>query len=84
MAKSYIVGKRIREVREYRGIPQQWLAQRAGISKQAMYAIETGEVDPRSSRVAAIAKALRVSTDYLLGLKETEELSDTMKVFAVV
>ena len=65
------------------GISQQWLAQQAGLSKQALYAIETGEVDPRASRVAKIAKALRVTSDYLLGLKDTEELGDMVRPLAV-
>jgi len=83
MESQDILGKRIREVRRHRGISQQWLAQQAGLSKQALYAIETGEVDPRASRVAKIAKALRVTSDYLLGLKDTEELGDMVRPLAV-
>jgi len=78
------IGKRIRSVRLRRGITQKWLAEKVGISKQAMYAIETGDSDLGGSRVAAFAKALRVSSDYLLGLKETEELSDNIEEFVVV
>ena len=84
MADRRIIGQRIREVRQLRGISQQWLARRAGISKQAMYAIETGEVDPRATRIIDIAKALRVSTDYLLGVKDHEDLSEPRRVFALV
>jgi len=83
MESQDILGRRIREVRRHRGISQQWLAQQAGLSKQALYAIETGKVDPRASRVAKIAKALRVTSDYLLGLKDTEELGDMVRPLAV-
>ena len=83
MANTAGVGERIKEVRQRRGITQLWLAQRIGISKQGMYAIEAGHADPRSSRVAEIARALRVSTDYLLGLKDEEELLDSIEVCAV-
>ena len=76
------IGKRIRSVRERRGITQKWLAERVGITKQSLYAIEKGDIDIRGSRVAAFAKALRVSADYLLGLKE-EELSDKIEALAV-
>lgn len=77
------IGERIRSVREKRGITQKWLAERVGISKQALYAIEKGKIDVRGSRVAAFAKALRVSTDHLLGLKD-EEISDRIEEFAIV
>jgi transcriptional regulator with XRE-family HTH domain len=38
-----------------------------------MSAIETGQTDPRASRIKAIAKVLGVSTDYLLGMDEKSE-----------
>jgi transcriptional regulator with XRE-family HTH domain len=83
MADPEGIGKRIRFVRERRGITQLWLAQRAGISKQGMYAIETGKADPRATRLAMIAKALRVSADYLLGLKDEEISEDRLAGVAV-
>jgi DNA-binding XRE family transcriptional regulator len=70
------IGHRIRTVRNRRGITQLWLATRAEISKQAMYAIEVGRADAKATRIARIAKALRVSTDYLLGLKDEEIVDD--------
>lgn len=83
MADSGTIGSRIKEVRQRRGITQMWLAKRIGISKQGLYAIESGLADPRASRIADIARALRVSTDYLLGLKDEEELVDITENYAV-
>jgi transcriptional regulator with XRE-family HTH domain len=79
---SESIGKRIRYVREKRGITQKWLAERIGITKQAMYKIEKSNIDLRGSRIAEFAKVLRVSSDYLLGLKE-EEISDRIERLAV-
>jgi transcriptional regulator with XRE-family HTH domain len=84
MAETTGIGKRIRDVRQRRGITQMWLAKRAGITKQAMYAIEAGNVDPRATRVAKIAQALRVSTDYLLGIRDEEIVDDRRELYAVV
>jgi hypothetical protein len=47
------------------------------MSKNAMNEMETGDTDPRASRITAIALALAVSTDYLLGL--TTDTADADK-----
>jgi transcriptional regulator with XRE-family HTH domain len=60
------LGTRIRKAREQARISQAELAQRIGISKTAMNAIEGGATDPRASRIVAIARELGVSTDALL------------------
>src|SRR5713101_190895 len=62
------LGERIRESRELIGMSQAELARRIGISRNAMNDIETGDKDPRASRITAIALALDVTTDFLLGL----------------
>jgi transcriptional regulator with XRE-family HTH domain len=67
------LGERIRMARELVGMSQAELARRIGISKNAMNDIETGDTDPRASRITAIALALEVSTDMLLGLKVAHE-----------
>jgi transcriptional regulator with XRE-family HTH domain len=60
------LGDRIRHARERVGLSQIELAQRIGLSKNAMNNIETGDADPRASRIVAIAQVLGVSTDALL------------------
>jgi transcriptional regulator with XRE-family HTH domain len=64
-----VLGEAIRVAREEVGISQAELARRIGISKNAMNDIETGHTDPRASRIVAIALALDVRTDFLLGLE---------------
>jgi transcriptional regulator with XRE-family HTH domain len=55
----------------YCGMTQAELARRIGISTQGMNLIETGNTpDPAASRVREIARVLRVSADFLLGLKD--------------
>jgi len=61
------LGDRIRQARARLRMTQAELARRIGISLTAMNAIESGDTDPRASRVKAMAEVLGVSTDYLLG-----------------
>jgi transcriptional regulator with XRE-family HTH domain len=69
MAES--LGDRIRKARECYGMSQVELARRVDVSKQTMWEIESNRtLDPGALKVKAIAKILRVSTDYLLGLTE--------------
>jgi transcriptional regulator with XRE-family HTH domain len=71
MAES--LGDRIRKARKHYGMSQSELARRIGISKQAMYQIESNKTpDPGALKIKAIASNLRVSTDYLLGLSDEE------------
>jgi transcriptional regulator with XRE-family HTH domain len=57
------------------------LARRIGVSKNAMNEIEMNKtLNPGALQVKAIATALRVSTDYLLGLEDDVE----SEVFAAV
>jgi DNA-binding XRE family transcriptional regulator len=71
------LGERIRQTREAYGMSQAELARRVGISYTAMNQIESGEiVDPRASRVRAIARALKTTTDYLLGTQEDDDEED--------
>ena len=69
-----IVGERVRAAREDLGISQAEMARRLGSSKNAMNMLELGQVcNPRASRVIGLARLLRVTTDYLLGMDTTEE-----------
>ena len=62
--------KRLRKLREGRGISQRVLSERCGMSKNMISAYERGEVEPTASVIREIAQCLHTSTDYLLGLKE--------------
>ena len=59
---------RLRDVREAKGMTREELANKANISLSALYFYEKGEKNPSGQVVAALAKVLEVSADYLLGL----------------
>ena len=65
------LGKRIRKTRKAMGMSLNELTQRCGASPGAIWRIERDEItNPHADRVIALAKALRVTSDYLLGIKE--------------
>ena len=69
---SETLGDRIRIQRARLRMSQGELAKKVGISQNALSAIEAGDTDPRASRIKPLAKALGVSTDYLLGCEDEE------------
>jgi len=71
---SETLGERIRKARIEYGMSQAELARRIKITTQSMNQIEMGKIsDPAASRVREIARVLKVSADYLLGLKDKME-----------
>lgn len=56
------MGEKIRELRERKHMSQEELAEKSGISRQTISAIETGKADSvTTGTIGAIAKALGVS-----------------------
>ena len=62
----YAIGQRIRKIRKARGLSQENLAEKVGISTTHMSHIETGNTKMSLSTFAEIASALEVRTDELL------------------
>lgn len=60
------VGHRVREVRKAHGLSQEMLAEQIDISTTHMSHIETASTKLNLPVLAALARALSVSTDYLL------------------
>ena len=54
------------ELRKQQGLSQQDLADRLGVSRQAISRWETGAVQPLADSVKSLAQVFQVSTDYLL------------------
>lgn len=71
------IGNRLRDLRLQRGMTQVELAQELGIMQSAISDYEKGIVRVHAALVAALAKALKVSADELLGLKEPKENGHT-------
>ena len=64
------IARRLKALREDAGMSQQSLAVSAGLSVSLVSQIERGSrVDPRMSTLAALATALGVSLDELVGRK---------------
>ena len=67
-------GDRLRDARKRLRLSQRELAKKLGLTATDIYRIERGIVkDPHSSRVVEFAKALGVSTDYLLGMTPDDD-----------
>ena len=61
---------RLRLVRERKGLSQAELADKAGLQPSAISHFETGRRAPSFENLRALADALSVSTDYLLGRQQ--------------
>lgn len=67
------IARRLKELRKRRGKTQAELAAALGIDQTLVSAYERGAVRLHGAIVAAFAKALRTSTDQILGLKELKQ-----------
>jgi transcriptional regulator with XRE-family HTH domain len=65
-----IRGDRLREARERQGFSQRELAERCHIGESQIFRYENGKGDPSADYLARIARELRVSADWLIGLDE--------------
>ena len=64
------LGERVALARRRRKLTQRKLAAHIGCQQSDIHRLEAGLVtDPHASRIVALAQALQVSTDWLLGLK---------------
>lgn len=63
-----VIGQRIKMRREFKKLTQAELAKRCETSLQVVSQWETGHRTPGADGLRKLAKALRCSSDYLLGL----------------
>ena len=71
------IGQRIQKLREQKGRSRKDLAQRAKITEQSVFYIETGRRGLSSHTVCNISRALNVTSDFLLfGHTETNSQID--------
>jgi transcriptional regulator with XRE-family HTH domain len=62
----YALAKRIKELRLDKGISQEELAHRSGLSRTGMGFLETGKRWPRLDTLMKVADGLNISVDELL------------------
>lgn len=77
------VGDRIKEARIARGLTQDELGKKAGYSsgRSAINKIEVGKSYPSQKYIIALADALGVSVDWLLGNTEEQRMNALEKAF---
>jgi len=61
---------RLKELRQAKGISQQWLATALNTSQNTISRYETGEREPGIAELIKIADYFHVSIDYLVGRTE--------------
>jgi len=62
------MGRRVKRLREAKGLTQRDLAGKAGVTQGLIHQLETGAIqDVRSQVVVKLAKALGVAVERLLG-----------------
>jgi transcriptional regulator with XRE-family HTH domain len=66
------IGKRLQEFRKRQGLTQVELADKLGINQSLVSQYERGALRLHGALVAALAKALKVSADQILGLEKTD------------
>jgi transcriptional regulator with XRE-family HTH domain len=69
-----IFSERLKAVRESRGYSQAELAKKAGLQPTAISHFETGGRSPSFDNLRRLSDALNVSTDYLMGRSDTEQM----------
>lgn len=68
-----VLGAKIKELRKQKGLTLEQLAEKIGSGKSYIWEIENkGVKRPSAEKLAAIAKELDVTTDYLLDYEVTE------------
>lgn len=73
------IGRRLRELRQHRGLTQAEVAEQLGIDQTLVSNYERGAARLHGALVAGFAKALKVSTDEILGVKESSTRNGAAK-----
>lgn len=71
-AKDIALGKRITTLRKERGLTQVELSEKLDTTQVIVSDYERGKLRPHPDMIVRLAKALSVSTDELLGLKQQD------------
>lgn len=74
------LGDRIANLRKELDINQKELATKVGITEASLSRYENNLREPKSEIIVRLAKALKTSTDYLLGVNENTKISKEDKL----
>lgn len=75
------IGERIRALRKERGLTQEQLADRLGVSFQSISHWKSSTTYPDMELLPAIAAYFGVTTDFLLGVPETKKEEEAVRLF---
>jgi transcriptional regulator with XRE-family HTH domain len=64
-----LIGRRLREVRQHRGLTQAEVSEQLGVDQTVVSNYERGAARVHGALIAAFATVLRTSADEILGLK---------------
>jgi len=71
--KNLILAKRVKELRNRRGLSQELLAENSGLGIRTIQRIENGETEPRGDTLRRLANALDSSPDEIIDWTITED-----------
>ncbi len=75
------IGQKIKELRLLKGLTQEELAELTGLSVRTIQRIESGEVDPRTYTLNALAEALGVDLEVLTSKKKNANVSLSQEAY---
>lgn len=78
--KNDLFGKRLAELRKLRGLTQVQLAEKLGSTQRAITYYENEADYPPVETIVELARILSVSTDELLGLKNSKPTQDVVDI----
>ena len=74
---------RIQDLRKRRGLPQEELADKLGVSRQAVSKWESGQSTPDIERIILMSEFFEVTTDYLLKGTEPVTMQERNRKFSL-
>jgi transcriptional regulator with XRE-family HTH domain len=74
MDKGFSLGGKLRAIRDERGLSQRELAQRSGLSANAISLIERDENSPSVATLQSLATALQIKISYFFDIDETQQV----------
>jgi transcriptional regulator with XRE-family HTH domain len=68
---SEIMGKRLKHLRDRRGLAQKFVAEKIGVKNNTLSAYESGDREPNFQILTNLADFYEVTTDYLIGVTDS-------------
>lgn len=78
-----LLGRRLREAREYLGLSQEFVAERLGIPRASISTMETGKRKVSSLELKQLAQLYKRSLTFFLGEEDQEDIVDDATIQAL-